>query len=229
MKTATLLFAANRDRGRCITMPRKAGQICSRISCGKFACLSSVTLAFLVGNASVLAEPVYKYEERGMITYQDRAPDSKQDNGHSILNRQGVVLQEILSREERRLARQEARRQELARIRDRALLATFTTEDDLIRTRDDRIGMIDGLISRLDDRIRILSERLSIVDKRVQMQEKSMGPDKAQESLYAEQRSIQRNIENAWSLIDSKAAERNEAATKFDDDLVRYRELKSRR
>lgn len=186
--------------------------------------LSMLGLAF-VSTASV-ADPVYKYEERGLITYQDRAPDSKQDSGHSILNNQGVVLQEILSREERREARKLERRKELARIRDRALLATFTTEDDLIRTRDDRIGMIDGLISRLDDRIRILSERLAIVDKRVQMQEKSMGPGKAQESLYAEQRSIQRNIENAWSLIDSKAAERNDAATKFDDDLIRYRELK---
>lgn len=186
--------------------------------------LSMLGFAF-VSTASV-ADPVYKYEERGLITYQDRAPDSKQDSGHSILNNQGVVLQEILSREERREARKLERRKELARIRDRALLATFTTEDDLIRTRDDRIGMIDGLISRLDDRIRILSERLAIVDKRVQMQEKSMGPGKAQESLYAEQRSIQRNIENAWSLIDSKAAERNDAATKFDDDLIRYRELK---
>ena len=180
-------------------------------------------------STTVAAEPVYKYEDRGLITYQDRAPDSKQDNGHSILNTQGVVLQEILSRDERRIARKLERDQELARIRDRALLATFTTEDDLIRTRDDRIGMIDGLISRLDDRIRILSERLAIVDKRVQMQEKSMGPEKAQESLYAEQRSIQRNIENAWSLIDSKAEERNEAAVKFDDDLIRYRELKRAR
>lgn len=177
----------------------------------------------------VWAEPVYKYEDRGLIIYQDRAPDSIQDNGHSILNNQGVVLEQVLSRQERREARKLEREQELARIRDRALLATFTTEDDLIRTRDDRIGMIDGLISRLDDRIRILSERLAVVDKRVQMQEKSQGQGKAQESLYAEQRSIQRNIENAWSLIDSKAAERGEVADKFEDDLDRYRELKAQR
>lgn len=191
---------------------------------------AAAVLALLVGCSSAsYAETVYKYEDRGMTTYQDRAPDSKQDNGHSILNRQGVVLEQILSRQERREARKRERAKELARIRDRALLATFTTEDDLIRTRDDRIGMIDGLISRLDDRIRILSERLAIVDKRIQMQEKSRGSGKAQDSLYAEQQSIQRNIENAWSLIDSKAAERSDVAEKFDDDLVRYRELKAER
>ncbi|NND90114.1 MAG: hypothetical protein HKN42_04560 [Granulosicoccus sp.] len=193
--------------------------------------LAGTAMAAILGMVSVAAqaEPVYKYEDRGLITYQDRAPDSKQDEGHSILNNQGVVLEEVLSRQQRREARKRERQEELARIRDRALLATFTTEDDLIRTRDDRIGMLDGLISRLDDRIRILSERLAVVDKRVQMQEKSNGQGKAQESLYAEQHSIQRNIENAWSLIDSKAAERSEVADKFDDDLVRYRELKAER
>ena len=194
-----------------------------------FLALCSLVIVWSVLNTSVHAESVYKYEDRGLTTYQDRAPDSGQDDGHSILNNQGVVLQQILSREERRGERKLQRQKEQSKIRDRALLATFTTEDDLIRTRDDRVGMIDGLISRLDDRIRILSERLSVVDKRVQRQENTAGEGKAQRALYAEQNSIQRNIENAWSLIDSKAAERSEVAAKFGDDLVRYRELKAER
>lgn len=182
-----------------------------------------------LSTAAIAGEPVYKYEDSGLITYQDRAPSSNQDDGHSILNNQGVVLEEVKSREDRRIARKVERQKELAKIRDRALLATFTTEEDLLRTRDDRVGMIDGLISRLDDRIRILSERLSVVDDRVLLQEKSLGEGKAQESMYAEQHSIQRNIENAWSLIDSKAAERSVVSGKFESDLNRYRELKAER
>ncbi len=185
------------------------------------------TVGLCLTTSVVQADRVYKYQEQGYITYQDRAPSSEQDDGHSILNNQGVVMQEVLSREERRAERKRKRTEELARIRDRALLATFTTEEDLIRTRDDRIGMIDGLISRLDDRIRILSDRLMVVDKRIQMMEKTAGVGNAQESMYAEQNSIQRNIENAWSLIDSKAEERAVVATKFDDDLDRYRFLKT--
>lgn len=175
------------------------------------------------------AEKVYRLNNDGLTTYQDRAPNSNQDTGHSVLNNQGVVLEEVKSREERRVERSRQREVELARIRDRALLATFTTEEDLIRTRDDRVGMIDGLISRLDDRIRILSERLDVVDKRVMMQEQNRGEGQAQASLYEEQKSIQRNIENAWSLIDAKAAERADVADKFDADLLRYRELKTYR
>jgi len=208
-------------RTRCSTFAR-------RLPYALFGLLVPVWFA-LTSGASLAAEPVYKYEDRGMVTYQDRAPSSAEDNGHSILNNQGVVLQQVLSRQERRAERKRERDAELSRIRDRALLATFTTEEDLLRTRDDRIGMIDGLISRLDDRIRILAERLAVVDKRVQMQEKSMGAGKAQETLYGEQRSIQRNIENAWSLIDSKASERSDLSGKFDGDLERYRELKADR
>lgn len=194
--------------------------------------LSLVAIAGLVFSTTAYAQQkvpsskVYRWQDSGLTTYQDRAPSSTQDNGHAILSKQGVVVKEILSREERREARKVERDKELARIRDRALLATFTTEEDLTRTRDDRIGMIDGLISRLDDRIRILSDRLAVVDRRILQQEKTRGEGNAQESMYAEQHSIQRNIENAWSLIDSKAAERSVVATKFDDDLLRYRELK---
>ncbi|MEE9333573.1 MAG: DUF4124 domain-containing protein [Granulosicoccaceae bacterium] len=188
----------------------------------------SVTIACLcMASSSVMAEKVYKYRDDGSIVYQDRAPSSQQDDGHSILNNQGVVMREVLSRDERRHERKRQREAELARIRDRALLATFTTEDDLIRTRDDRIGMIDGLIGRLDDRIRILSDRLTVVDKRIQMMEKTKGVGNAAETMYAEQYSIQRNIENAWSLIDSKAVERSNVAGKFESDLERYRELKT--
>jgi len=175
------------------------------------------------------ADSVYKVEKGSGVTYQDRAPSSREDGGHSILNKQGVVLRQVLSREERREARIKAEEVRLSKIRDRALLATFTTEEDLVRTRDDRMGMIDGLISRLDDRIRILSDRLEVLDGRIAKFEEEKGTGNAPESLYTEEASIRRNIENAWSLIDAKASERGTLVDKFDEDLKRYRELKADR
>lgn len=187
-----------------------------------------VTLLLCVfSTASIAAGSVYKYNEGGSVIYQDRPPASSQDDGHSVLNEQGVTLRRIPSRDERlklRAEREAARRE---KIRDRALLATFSTEEDLIRTRDDRIGMIDGLINRLDDRIRVLSDRLSTIDSRIDVQESN--GSSANEALYTERQSILRNIENAWSLVDSKAAERTSLMSKFKDDLVRYRQLKANR
>lgn len=203
---------------------RMSGSISPRLI---FQTLSLVLAALVAGAAQ--AEKVYKLKEDDSVIYQDRAPNSNQDSGHSILNKQGVVLRQVLSREDRRVARKRAEEVRLSKIRDRALLATFTTEEDLIRTRDDRMGMIDGLISRLDDRIRILSDRLVVLDGRISNFEEERGEDQAPESLYTEKSSIQRNIENAWSLIDAKAVERKTLVDKFDDDLQRYRELKAER
>lgn len=187
-----------------------------------------VVVATLIGSA-VQAEAVYRLQEGSEIIYQDRAPSSSQDSGHSVLNKQGVVLRQVLSRDERRVARKRAEEVRLTKIRDRALLATFTTEEDLIRTRDDRMGMIDGLISRLDDRILILSDRLGVLEERIARFEEERGDGEAPDSLYAEKESIQRNIENAWALIDAKAVERKTLVDKFDDDLQRYRELRAER
>ena len=91
------------------------------------------------------------------------------------------------------------------------------------------MGMIDSLISRLDDRIVILSDRLIVLDERINKFEAEKGEGNAPEGLYTEHGSIQRNIENAWSLIDAKAEERRTLVDKFDDDLQRYRELKAER
>lgn len=190
--------------------------------------LGVTALAMASTSTSVLAgKSVYKYEEDGAMVYQDRPPASTQDDGHSVLNEQGVTLRNVPSRDERLRLRALREAQRRAEIRDRALLATFSSEEDLIRTRDDRIGMIDGLINRLDDRIRILSERLATIDSRIDAQESATGS--ARDSLYEERQSILRNIENAWSLVDSKAAERKSLMSKFKDDLTRYRELKASR
>jgi len=193
-----------------------------------FAVFAMLILSLLFSTVA-RAEAVYRLKEGNETIYQDRAPSSAQDSGHEILNKQGVVLRQVLSRSERQVARKRAEEVRLSKIRDRALLATFTTEDDLIRTRDDRMGMIDGLISRLDDRIRILSDRLAVLDSRIGNFEEEKGEGNAPETLYLEKQSIQRNIENAWTLIDAKAVERQTLVEKFDDDLLRYRELKAER
>ncbi len=189
------------------------------------ACGSLVILLF----ASAAQAEVFRYKEDGSITYGDRAPMSASGTGHSVLNNQGVVLEKVLSREERREQRRKDQEAERMRIRDRTLLDTFTTEEDLIRTRDDRVGLVDGLIGRLDDRIALQKSRLLTVTERILQQEQAKGAGNAQPELYEEQTRINDNIENTWSLIDAKSIERRETVTKFDDDLQRYRELKGER
>jgi len=172
------------------------------------------------------ADRVYKIVRDGVIVYSDTPPPTGSGDGHEVLNNRGVVMEQVGSREERRLRRIEEREREVEAVRDRALLATFTTENDLMRTRDNRLGMIDGLIERLGDRQEILSQRLDTLENRIDMQEDANGEGNAAGGLYEDVISVKRNIENAGSMIDEKTAERTEVAEKFAADLKRYRELK---
>lgn len=188
-----------------------------------------VTTGALIGLlffSSVNAE-VYRYEQGGRVTYGDFVPTSGVDAGHSVLNNRGVVLKQVKSREERRVERREQQQAEAIRVRDNALLKTFSAEEDLIRTRDDRLGLVDGQIIQLQDRIRLSKDSLSSIDQRIRTAERENGTGNAPPNLYANQAIAKQKIEKTWTLIDAKTAERKEIEVKFDSDIERYRWLKS--
>jgi len=211
---------------RCLPVDLQHSALRLRMSCYRTAACGVLALLFF---ASTAQAEVYRYKEDGAVTYGDRAPMSASGTGHSVLNNQGVVLEKVLSREERREQRRKEQEAERMRVRDRTLLDTFTTEEDLIRTRDDRVGLVDGLIGQLDDRIALEKSRLLTVTERILQQEQADGAGNAQPDLYEEQTRINDNIEKAWSLKDEKSLERRETVTRFENDLQRYRELKGER
>lgn len=196
------------------------------LSFRRVALLAAIAAGVWVSSGAS-ADEVYRYEKDGKVTYGDYVPPSGLGAGHSVLNSQGVMLKQIKSREERREARRLEREAKAQQIADRTLLRTFTTEEDLIRTRDDRLGIVDGQIDRLDERIRISKDSLGINHRRIRDVERSKGEGEAPQEWYAEQERTKKRIENAWSLIDAKAAERKKIVTKFEEDLIRYRWLKN--
>jgi hypothetical protein len=170
---------------------------------------------------------VYRYEENGQVTYGDTAPMNGGDAGHAVLSSRGVVLEQVRSRDERRADRKAEQEANAIRIRDKTLLKTFTEEEDLIRTRDDRLGSADGVLERLNDRIRIAKESLVSTDQRIRSAERANGAGNAPRELYAEMDRAKQKIADTWDLIDAKSIERKAIATKFEEDLVRFRWLKS--
>lgn len=188
-----------------------------------------LALAAVVGLSSmgIANAEVFRYKENGSVTYGDTAPMNGGDDGHSVLNSQGVVLQQVRSREERRADRKAEQEAMAIRIRDKTLLRTFTEEQDLIRTRDDRLGLADGQLDRLNDRVRIAKESLVNTDQRIRSAERSNGAGNAPPELYADMDRAKKKIADTWALVDTKSTERKAVATKFDEDLARYRWLKS--
>jgi len=189
---------------------------------------ATVFYALIAVSQNAYAERVYKLNNDGTVTYSDRMPVKNLNSSHDVLNRQGVLLREVKNLEGRQLQQTADREAQRTLIRDRTLLAMYLSEEDLIETRDYRLGLIDELTGLLGDRIKSLNERQQILNRQILNQERARGEGKAQRKLYDERKSIQRSIDRAQALIDTKTIERTETAQKYETDLTRYRELKNR-
>ena len=108
--------------------------------------------------------------------------------------------------------------------RDRVLLQTFTTEEDLKLARDGKIAALDSRVKH--------SEQL--VDKfertRDEMQGEAAqierGGKKVPDELHKKVNDVQAQIDNTLAQIERRNQERVHIQHQFESDLARYRELK---
>jgi len=166
----------------------------------------------------------YKWvDESGNISYQDKPPPANYDESTQVLNSHGVTVKRIPSAEEERQMAEQKALESQRQQRDQALIKSFPSEEDLLRTREKRIGHIDATVSRMHDQLVILNNRLISIENKINYR-KSQGL-KHSSSLDSDRVAVIRSINSTNALIKSKLKERRQVAAKFDSDLIRYREL----
>ena len=180
-------------------------------------------------------------DEKGQIHYGDRVPSEYLRKEHSQLNEQGVTLstskaiktdQELSEEQLKQKIENEkkTRRMIAARkqaLRDRVLLDTFTTENDLILARDARIEAIDSQISLAEALIKNDAKRLANAEQRIAAIEKS--GREVPKNLHKEVSSVKRQLENNYTFIKDKNTERKDILETFEQDVIRFRALKKAR
>lgn len=186
------------------------------------------TLLFVTALALLTINPAdarwYKWvDESGNISYQDKPPPANYDNSTQVLNSHGVTVKRIPSAEEERLMAAKKELEDQRQQRDQALIKSFPSEDDLLRSREKRIGHIDATVSRMHDQLVILNNRLLSIENKINYR-KTQGL-RHSASLDSDRVAVLRSINSTNALIKSKLKERRQVAAKFDSDLDRYREL----
>lgn len=153
--------------------------------------------------------------DRGMtVKVQDRAK-SKQE-----VEKERKLREE----EEKRLAEEKRLREEQAR-KDRVLLATFTTEQDIIDSRDRKLSAIEALIEVTEASAAKLEEKLDLERKRaagIERRGKELPPHMKEDMTALEQQ-----IARKRAYVATKHQEQEQLKSKYEADLTRYRELKS--
>ncbi len=177
-------------------------------------------------------------DEKGQIHYGDRVPSEYLRKEHSLLNEQGVTLRttEAMKSDKELTEQQKKNKIKAAEntkrliesrknaLRDRVLLDTFTTENDLSLARDARLDAIDSQISLAETLIKNDEIKLSNVKGRISSIETSGRT--APENLHQKVIAVSRQLENNYAFIEDKSNERNEIIKRFNRDVKRFKELK---
>ncbi|HEY5622657.1 MAG TPA: DUF4124 domain-containing protein [Gammaproteobacteria bacterium] len=185
------------------------------------------------------AQQMYRWvDENGQVHYSDHVPPSYASQDRELLNTQGVSLQQIdgaASEEElAELERQEqeeeaARRAEIEKSnRDRVLLSTYLSVEEIVRLRDQRIELLDAQIAVTEQYLTSLNQRLTEIRQHAnRFKPYSPDPDAPQMP-----RNLELDLEQTADSIElyratlARSREQRQALTDaFARDIERFQEL----
>ncbi len=131
-----------------------------------------------------------------------------------------------LRQAEHQKAEEEERRKQQA-IHDRVLLATFLTEEEIVRSRERKLVAIDGNLEITRITIEKLQEKLDQEKARAAKFEREGKPlpERTQEDID----SLEQQLANKKSYAASREKERQALIDKYEADIARFRELKATR
>lgn len=124
-------------------------------------------------------------------------------------------------------AKAEAEKQRQAQAEaDRKLLDTYPTEDDITLVRDGQIEELEARIKLTQSHIEKLHKNLNdIVQHAAAMEKRGEKPDAKVEKDIE---SVRKQIKEQEAFIVTKRTEQDAVRERFDADLKRYREMKTR-
>jgi len=164
----------------------------------------------------------YKWvDDKGIVHYSDKMPADAVNRGHVELDKQGVHLKKTdaaLTPEELRV--RAAEREVLAR-RDRALLASYTREEDLDLARQRALTTIDGQMQSA----RVYAAALVKRQQEILEKKPTAGNKGAPSALERELENVEAELTKTNALIETKKQESIGVATKYDIDKQRWRML----
>ena len=173
-------------------------------------------------------------DKDGQVHYGDKIPTQYLRKEHQIINREGVVVENVPAAKTEEQLIQEKRQQRIDKIKaekkrqqdfkDRVLLDTYTTERDLMKARNERLSTFTSLIDLTGTIIKSNEEQLERLLKRKaefeRFQKELPVHMKAQEDILRQQ-----IIDNKGYVKDQKK-ERKKIEVKFQKDLQRFLYLK---
>src|SRR5262245_54950291 len=205
--------------------------------------------SFLIGAAVLALAPLGADAQIGNSTYLCQGKDGKKYYGNTIppqcygrlveqLNAQGMVIRRIdpdekalsekemetkakekLEKEKREAANRESQR------RDRALLATYTSEKDIEEQRTRALADNQKAVRETEQRVADLRKKRASYDKEMEFYQDKKGQTKLPPKLQEEIRQTEFDLKVQEESLETKKKEVSTINAKYDDDKKRYQAL----
>ena len=205
------------------------------------ALLALIALALPLAAADAQKRLYRWVDDEGVVHYGDRVPPEYANRDRDVLNERGIAVSreqgELTEAEERALERQQAieaaemeARAEIAR-RDRMLLETYLSVEDIESLRDQRLELLDSQIRVTELYLSNLRDSLKRLYKEAERYKPYSERDNAPElpaDLAAEIESAEESIEIYEDSVGRIRDDMVRVRSSFDSDIERFRELKGR-
>lgn len=191
-----------------------------------------LSLAFAVQPAFA---KMYKWvDEQGNVYYSDKIPPKAIQGSHSAISKGGVTIEqtgaaksaEEIERERQIKLMQEEAQKQLAeqQAKDKVLLNTFRTEDDILLARDGKLATYDAQIRIVYENIELLKARLVTYQAKAANAER-LG--KAVDKLTMDGiNNTQQEIKDSYASILRQETDKKMIVSRYAEDLERFRKLK---
>lgn len=194
-----------------------------------------LSLLLLLALPAGVSAKLYKWvDENGNVYYSDKIPPKASQGAHSTLNKKGMTIDskgaaKTAEEIQRDKELQELRKQQQTAIKqqqakDKVLLKTFRSEDDLILARDGKLRSVDNLIGLTKGNIKRLKSTLATMQSRAATQEKAGEP--VSEKHKEDMESVKRQIKQGYETIASREQTKKDIRREYDADIKRFRVLK---
>jgi len=172
-------------------------------------------------------------DNEGQIHYGNRVPPEYAKLERKVINERGrtIKVYDALKTpeqrmEEKQLAETAEKNKALAEkqaVHDRSLLATYSSEQDMLLAKNGKVAAVDALLQLTNSRVESMKERLLGLTEEAATYERSGKALPA--SLESQINNLREQITTNEAFIKEKEGERHTIVRKFDDDIQRYIEL----
>ncbi len=210
---------------------RRAGSFAARRP-GWLVLLSTGVLVAIAIAGQVRAATYKWVDDKGVTHYSDKLPASEVNRGSTVLDKQANPIRKVdpaptpdqvrARQAEVERAQALAREQEIQGRRDRALLASYTAENEIELARRRALATIDAQIQSAQAFTAELARRRdALLAKKAAAGDKGLPPADARELEGTEG-----ELAKQQALIAQKQKEREMATARYDADKMRWRELR---